>query len=332
MKRWTRRGAASVFACGVLTTGGVGAGARTAAAAPPTVPAAQGTFPEGTVVALTGTPHLWFADRAGVLHWGGDTRGLQGHGTNWDSRREVSLDQLKRFPRGDPWLSAGLLKWGDPIYFVKWETDQPTPTLLHIASITDVELFGITAANYGQFVLAADAWERKYGIPMDRLPTAKLAAVEAAPRPLDPARTYVNDKGFSIKLPPGWTSVYPMGAAVRAERPSTGPNEDLAENVSVWVDDVAPGTSVMTYFEQYRDTVLRRSSGALDRTTIDGLPAPIFTEVPLAVPGIRFTIETRTYIVVNGARAYRVVCNAYQGRLTNYRGTFEDAALSLRFE
>ena len=35
---------------------------------------AQGTFAHGTVVALHGTPHLWFADAHDVLHWGGDTR------------------------------------------------------------------------------------------------------------------------------------------------------------------------------------------------------------------------------------------------------------------
>ena len=28
-----------------------------------------------------GTPHLWFADEHGVLHWGGDTRALAGQVT-----------------------------------------------------------------------------------------------------------------------------------------------------------------------------------------------------------------------------------------------------------
>ena len=36
----------------------------------------QGSFAHGAVVALQGTPHLWFADEHGVLHWGGDTRAL----------------------------------------------------------------------------------------------------------------------------------------------------------------------------------------------------------------------------------------------------------------
>lgn len=76
---------------------------------------AQGTFAPGTVVQLQGTPHLWFTDDHGVLHWGGDTRALAGRHIDWRSRATVSLDRLRELPRGDPWLSAGLLKDGDPI-------------------------------------------------------------------------------------------------------------------------------------------------------------------------------------------------------------------------
>src|SRR5687767_595362 len=78
-------------------------------------PPSQGVFAVGAIVALKGTPHLWIADDRGVLHWAGDTRALAGHSVNWGSRVEVSLDQLQGLSRGDPWLSAGLLKLGDPI-------------------------------------------------------------------------------------------------------------------------------------------------------------------------------------------------------------------------
>ena len=61
----------------------------------------------------------------------------------------MSLDRLHTLPVGDPWLTAGLLKDGDPIYLVKWETDWEQPQLLHIQSIKDVELFGINGSNYG---------------------------------------------------------------------------------------------------------------------------------------------------------------------------------------
>ena len=136
---------------------------------------AQGAFAHGTVVALQGTPHLWFADEHGVLHWGGDTRALSGKHIAWSNRVEVSLDQLRTLPVGDPWLSAGLLKDGDPIYLVKWETEWELPQLLHIQSIGDVELFGINGSNYGNFVIDRPAWESRYGISAAGLQRGTLA-------------------------------------------------------------------------------------------------------------------------------------------------------------
>jgi hypothetical protein len=150
--------------------------ARAALAAPP----AQAPFANGTVVALSGTPHLWFADEAGVLHWGGDTRGLAGREIDWNNRREATLDQIRGYQRGDPWLSAGLLKLGDPIYLVKWETGEARPRLLHILSIRDVELFGINGENYGSFVLERGLWEQRYGIDVDTLQRSQLTPADTA--------------------------------------------------------------------------------------------------------------------------------------------------------
>ncbi len=142
--------------------------------------AAPKSLAPGAVVGLAGTPHLWIADSAGVLHWGGDTRALAGKHVNWSDRRDVSLAELQAFPIGDPWLSAGLLKDGDPIYLVKWETEWPQPQLLHIQSIKDVELFGIDGSNYGNFVLDKATWEARYHLDADRLQRSALAAVVAA--------------------------------------------------------------------------------------------------------------------------------------------------------
>src|SRR5687767_6766077 len=148
-------------------------------------PDQQQTLPAFSVVALAGTPHLWIADENGVLHWGGDTRALAGRNVNWGDRREVTADQLRSFRRSDPWLSAGLLKIGDPIYQVKWESNQDRPTLLHIQSIQDVELFGIDATNYGRFVLDQVAWEQRFGIPVAGLTRGVLqpAVIVATPTP-----------------------------------------------------------------------------------------------------------------------------------------------------
>ena len=132
------------------------------------------------VVALAGTPHLWIAGEDGLFHWAGDTRALAGRTVDWGSRREVGLDELRRLRRGSPWLSAGLLKSGDPIYFVKWESEWPAPQLLHIQSIADVELFGIDAANYGALVLDEAAWRGRFGIDPATLVKGTLAAAAAA--------------------------------------------------------------------------------------------------------------------------------------------------------
>src|SRR5687767_2783658 len=89
----------------------------------------------GAVVTLRGTPHLWISDDTGVLHWAGDTRALSGRFVDWGNTTPASLEQLRAAPRGEPWLSAGLLKLGDHIYFVKWEGGESSPTLLHVQSI-----------------------------------------------------------------------------------------------------------------------------------------------------------------------------------------------------
>ncbi|MGI8423731.1 MAG: DUF2927 domain-containing protein [Chloroflexota bacterium] len=135
---------------------------------------------KGALVALAGTPHLWIADDAGVLHWAGDTRALAGRAVDWGNKREVSLIELRALRRGAPWLSAGLLKDGAPIFFVKWETADPAPLLLHIQSIADVELFGIDGDNYGQFVLDRAVWEERFGMAAAGLRSGVLASVVAA--------------------------------------------------------------------------------------------------------------------------------------------------------
>lgn len=177
------------------------------AAAP--VAQAQGTFAHGTVVALRGTPHLWIADRQGVLHWAGDTRALADKYVRWgrESRVEVTLEQLWRLTRGDPWLSAGLLKDGDPIYLVKWEHDWAEPRLLHIHSISDVELFGINGGNYGRFVVDRPTWEQRFGRSTAGLQRSQLAVATMPPtRPTLPALVALSGRplaALQVVLDPG---------------------------------------------------------------------------------------------------------------------------------
>ena len=148
------------------------------------------TPPEpGTIIKVQNTPHLWIADDQGVLHWGGDTRALADKHIAWDKLREIPLNQLLTYNIGDPWLSAGLLKDGDPIYLVKWEADWDAPKLLHILSIGDVSLFGINGGNYGDFVLDVATWEARYGLTVAGLERGTLEAIESqsvAPAPAPP--------------------------------------------------------------------------------------------------------------------------------------------------
>ncbi len=155
-----------------------------AALAPALRVQAEETLPHGTVISLRGTPHLWFADDEGILHWGGDTRALAGRHINWNKRLTVSLEELQVLDIGDPWLSTGMLKDGDPIYLAKWETEWTEPQLLHIQSLSDVELFGIDSGNYGNFVLDPPTWEAAYGISVASL---QRLALEPATTPSSPA-------------------------------------------------------------------------------------------------------------------------------------------------
>jgi hypothetical protein len=171
-----------------------------AAASASAAPLAQQTVPPGTVIALQGTPHLWVADEQGALHWGGDTRALAGKAISWGDTRQVNIQQLRSFKIGDPWLSAGLLKIGDPIYLVKWESNQAQPTLLHIQSITDVELFGINATNYGALVMEQAAWEQRFGMSVATLQRGMLAS--AVPPAATPTPTPAPASGATATATP----------------------------------------------------------------------------------------------------------------------------------
>jgi uncharacterized protein YjbI with pentapeptide repeats len=135
----------------------------------------------GAVVALTGTDHIWVADDEGTLHWAGDTRALADRFVDWGARQELSATEIASLPKGDPWLSAGLVKLGTPIYLAKWEATEASPQLLHIQAIEDVALFGITGSNYGTFVMEEDAWKARFGFEAASLKTAELPSATGSP-------------------------------------------------------------------------------------------------------------------------------------------------------
>jgi hypothetical protein len=179
--------------------------------------ASLGPLVKGAVVALKGTTHLWFADEVGTLHWGGDTRALAGHEIRWDQRREVTLDELSTLPRGAPWLSAGLVQAGEPIYFAKWESNAPAPTLLRVQSIADLELFGIDGTNYNALVLPTATWEQRTGfraaaLTKGELPPATGAGSAGVAGGQGAWEPYASPAGrFAVLLPRGSFEV-PLGA------------------------------------------------------------------------------------------------------------------------
>ena len=139
--------------------------------------AQQPILTAGAVVSLQGTPHLWIADDEETLHWVGDTRALAERQVNWEHRTEVTLSELQDLRRGDPWLSAGLLKDGALLYLVQWPSDDAVPRLLHIQSVADIELFGISWRNYGALVYEPAAWEREFGLRVASLQRGALPLV-----------------------------------------------------------------------------------------------------------------------------------------------------------
>ena len=157
---------------------------------------------DGNVISLSGTPHLWISE-GGSLHWAGDTRALANRSVSWSSRVEVSLNELRQLAIGDPWLSTGLVKEGDRISLSKWESNASTPTLLHVQSIADVEIFGIGSNNYGRMVIEGADWERKTGFQLSSVLRGSLeSAVPAAtPSPTPVATAMVPPTPVREALP-----------------------------------------------------------------------------------------------------------------------------------
>jgi hypothetical protein len=172
----------------------------------------QTAAPIGSVAGLEATPHLWILGPDGFAHWAGDTRALAAREVRWDSRCTGDQAFFQQVQKGDPWLSTGLVKIGDPIYLAKWETEQLAPVLLHVQSISDVELFGINASNYGQFVLDRNEWQQRYGFNTDILRRDELPAAVAPRAPPPPAGALTSPPRAIIDPPADDTRIWCLPA------------------------------------------------------------------------------------------------------------------------
>ena len=129
--------------------------------------------PNGAVFLVENSPHIWLFED-GIIRWVGDTRALAEHTVRWDQACVMHPSFLNTARKGDPILSAALVKIGDPIYLAKWERTDPAPTLLQIRSVDDLEAIGINSDNYERFVFERERWERTFGFD-----TSKLALITA---------------------------------------------------------------------------------------------------------------------------------------------------------
>jgi hypothetical protein len=158
-----------------------------AAAAAPDPPRA---IDAGDVLMLGQTPHLWIVDGQAVAHFVGDPRALADRRVEWDTSRAFTAAELGAVARGEPWLSAALVRIGDAIYVPGYAGPGGPPTLYRVQSPADLAFLGVDAANYDRLVLDRAAWEQRYGFATDGLTTGELLLAPApAPAPAPAAST-----------------------------------------------------------------------------------------------------------------------------------------------
>jgi hypothetical protein len=148
------------------------AGALLGPAAPALLADGDGAPPApaaGGVLALRQTPHLWVVDAAGAAHLAADPPALAAHAAAGAPRTEVALDDLRRLPRGEPWLSLPLVRLGEFVYLPQTAADGEVPVLRLVMSAEDLHLIGVDAENYGRLVLDRQAWEARTGLRVDAL-------------------------------------------------------------------------------------------------------------------------------------------------------------------
>ena len=186
-----------------------------------------GPFAKGAVVSLKGTPHLWYADEWGTLHWAADTRALAGHGATSITRTEVTAEQLRTLPAGAPWLSAGLVKVGSDIYLPKWDSGDAAPTLLHVLSFADLHAIGLSDNAVSAALLDQATWERTYGISAAQLKKADLPSVPIAALPPGMWTPFTSEAGGFRIYAPSFTPV-PVPANMAGGLTANIPPESIA--------------------------------------------------------------------------------------------------------
>jgi hypothetical protein len=154
----------------------------------------------GEILSLEQTPHLWTVDAAGTAHLASDPSALAAHAVPGAPRLEVSLDELRQMPRGEPYLSMALVKIGDFVYLPQEQAPGSAPVLRLIKSVDDLRLMGIGADNYGRLVLDRADWEARYGFNTDglRYDTFSFDGTPAVVAPWESSQTPIEVESSAI--------------------------------------------------------------------------------------------------------------------------------------
>jgi len=158
-------------------------------------------------------------------------------------------------------------------------------------------------------------------------------------------RYYDKYHGFSIKFPYGWeVNTYhrpkmkdkAFEVQVEAFNPPEEPGDIYSESVVVFVERITPGITLQEYFDEMVEEALEVES-TKDKTvieetgdcTIDGVPAK-FVLLKSNLKGNVFRFFW--YCLVKDDRGYMIACNSEEVTFYTYRGVFEAAVNSFRFE
>jgi hypothetical protein len=223
-------------------------------------------LPHGSIVLLAGTPYYWVADEAGMLHWPSDTRALVGRYVQWDQVRRVTLAELERLPRGEPWLPEPIafVRAGSQLYLVKWESGLRWPAMLRVPSPEALAIFGVTSSIVEQRVVDRQTWERLTGLDVETLEAAFTPAGAA-----DTTRSHWQAgswSGTGIQLVPSAT--YPI--AITLSEPAVDPNLGVVVATVAYPSLTCSGRLGLISVTAEEVLLVERLTSGLERCTDQG--------------------------------------------------------------
>lgn len=152
--------------------------------------------------------------------------------------------------------------------------------------------------------------------------------------PSEPGR-YVSTKDkYSIVYPEGWElKEGMMGTSSIALSPQEGETDTFRENINVVVERLPTAMSLDRYHDA-NVTELKRILGEDAEIDVADVELGDVNARRLDYSMTMGQLRTRAlaFLAVSGKRGYVITCSALPDTLDRYRGTFEEAAETFRFE